>query len=148
MLKIIVDTSVWSEALRRKGQSLESKNIFLNEIIQNEDKIILTGIILQEILTGIKNDILFSNIKNILKDFAYIEAKKKDYIDAADLKNKLSKKGVTAGSVDFLIACICINNNFLLASYDNDFRHISKNSELQVIDFEEYKKIKAGQSLT
>jgi len=142
MLKILVDSSVWSEALRRKGKSLDTKNIFLNEIIDNNDKIIITGIIMQEILTGIKSDILFNNIKNILQDFAYIEPFKNDYIDAANLKNKLRTKGISAGPIDCLIASICMNNNYFLASYDNDFVHIANHTDLELIDFEKYKKMK------
>ncbi len=141
-MKILVDTSVWSEALRRKDSSLKSEDTFIYQLVTNDEIVILTGIILQEILTGINSNKLFHNIQNTLRDFSFIEPGIEDYIYAAELKNKLMKKGINAGSIDFLIASIAINNELYLATYDNDFDNISKNSNLKVITQENYKNMK------
>ena len=141
-MKFLVDTSVWSEALRRKKQSIKSENTFIFQLINNDETIILTGIILQEILTGIKTNKQFQNIQSILRDFNFIEPGIEDYIFAAELKNILMKKGIHAGSIDFLIASIAIKNDLFLASFDHDFDNISKYCNLNVINQEKYLEMK------
>ena len=54
-INCLLDTSVWSEALRRKNNSLKSENTYLYHLIQNEENIFITGVIIQELLSGIKN---------------------------------------------------------------------------------------------
>jgi predicted nucleic acid-binding protein len=134
-MKFLIDTSVWSEALRRKNKSINSSETILSRLILNESEIILIGIILQEILSGITDRKLFNEINTILSDFPYIEATKDDYIYAAELRNTLKIKGITAGSFDFLIASIAIRNNLTLVTIDNDFKHIAKHSSLKLLDF-------------
>ena len=141
-MKFLVDTSVWSEALRRKKQSIKSENTFIFQLINNDETIILTGIILQEILTGIKTNKQFQNIQSILRDFNFIEPGIEDYIFAAELKNILMTKGIHAGSIDFLIASIAIKNDLFLASFDHDFDNISKYCNLNVINQEKYLEMK------
>ena len=67
-MKLLIDTSVWSEALRRKDKSLNSSESVIRKIIDNNDEIVVTGIILQEILSGISNPKLFAEIKKILNE--------------------------------------------------------------------------------
>jgi predicted nucleic acid-binding protein len=138
MIKLLIDTSVWSEALRRKEKSLNSSETLVRRIIENNDEIVIVGIILQEILSGITNKKLFSEIRNILNDFSYVEITKEDYIYAAELRNKCKQKGITAGSFDFLIAGAAIRNELTLVTYDNDFKNISKYTELKILDETKY----------
>ena len=142
MIKLLIDTSVWSEALRRKEKSLNSSETLVRRIIENNDEIVIVGIILQEILSGITNEKLFSEIQNILNDFSYIEITKEDYIHAAELRNKCKQKGITAGSFNFLIASVAIRNKLTLVTYDNDFKNISKYTELKILDEAKYLNIK------
>ena len=137
-MNLLIDTSVWSEAFRRKNNSVNSEDTFLFQIIKNEEEIFLTGIILQEILTGIKNQKLFDDINNHLRFFNYVNPTNKDHILAAQLRNDLAKKGITVASIDILIAQIAISNNLILASYDSDFEKIAKNSKLRTLNFEQY----------
>ncbi|WP_061250298.1 type II toxin-antitoxin system VapC family toxin [Leptospira alstonii] len=141
-MKLLVDTSVWSEALRRKGKTLKSEETFLYQIIQNEDDIFVTGIILQEILTGIKDPQIFSEIEEQFRYFNFISPSEKDYIEAAKLRNLLSKKGIVLATIDALIAQIAITHNLVLATYDNDFLRLSGIIKLKTLNFEDYKKSK------
>ena len=134
MTKFIIDTSVWSEALRRKKNTVNSSETVVRKIIENDDEIVILGIILQEILTGISNEKLFSEIKDILDDFVYLEITKNDYIYASELSNKCRSKGIIAGSIDFLIASTAIRNELLLVTFDKDFINISKHTDLRILD--------------
>ena len=138
MIKFLIDTSVWSEALRRKDKSLDSSETLVRRIIENDDEIVIIGIILQEILSGIINKELFAEIETILNDFSYIDIVKKDYIYAAELRNRCKQKGITAGSFDFLIASAAIRNKLTLVTYDKDFMNISKYTDLKILDEKKY----------
>jgi predicted nucleic acid-binding protein len=141
-ISVLVDTSVWSEALRRKNKDIDSSDSFLYDLISNEEEIFLIGPIIQEILSGIKDNKLFDQIKNHLEFFGYIELSKEDYVNAAELRNELSKKGIAVSSIDSQIATMAITKNLYLATYDKDFKHISKYKNLKVLGLEEYKKLK------
>lgn len=133
-MKFLIDTSVWSEALQRKDKSITSSESVIRKIIDNNDEIVVTGIILQEILSGISNPKLFAEIKKILNDFSYLETVKDDYIYAAELRNKCRQKGITAGSYDFLIASVAIRNKLILVTFDKDFINISKHTKLKILN--------------
>jgi len=134
MTKFIIDTSVWSEALRRKKNTVNSSETVVRKIIENDDEIVILGIILQEILAGISNEKLFNEIKDILDDFVYLDITKNDYIYASELSNKCRSKGINAGSIDFLIASAAIRNEIQLVTFDKDFVNISKHSDLKILD--------------
>lgn len=133
-MKIVVDTSVWSLVLRRKEtkQSAIAEN--LKKLIEKGEQIYLLGIILQEILSGIADKRLFKKVSEHLAVFPLIKLERNDYIEAAKLRNYCNQKGVQAGSIDFLIASVCINREVLLFSTDNDFRNIAKFSKLKLIE--------------
>jgi predicted nucleic acid-binding protein len=138
MTKFIIDTSVWSEALRRKKNTVNSYETIVRKIIENDDEIVLLGIILQEILTGISNEKLFREIKDILDDFVFLDITKNDYIYASELSNKCRSKGIIAGSIDFLIASAAIRNELQLVTFDKDFFNISKHSDLKILDLNRF----------
>ena len=139
-MKIIVDTSVLSEFLRKKKK--HPQNILLETLINNDEEIIILGIIFQEILSGISNHGLFNEIKNILIDLPSIEPQKEDYIKAALLRNKLLRKGISVSTVDILISAVAINHGCFLMTNDKDFDFIAKNSELEILTFEKYQRLK------
>lgn len=141
-IRVLVDTSVWSEALRRKNKNIESSGSFLYELISNEEEIFLIGSIIQEILSGIKDSKLFDQIKNHLEFFGYIELSKEDYVNSAELRNDLAKKGISVSTVDSQIATTAISKNLYLATFDKDFKQISKFKDLKILGNEEYKKLK------
>ena len=141
-INCLLDTSVWSEALRRKNNSLKSENTYLYHLIQNEENIFITGVIIQELLSGIKNEKTFLELKEILLNFEIIEPEMEDYIFAANLQNNMSAKGIQATTVDLLLVSIALRRNYYLLSYDKDFTFISKHTELKLLSFESYLKRK------
>lgn len=138
MIRFIIDTSVWSEALRRKKNTVNSSETIVRRIIENDYEIVVAGIILQEILSSIANEKLFKDIKDILKDFQYIDATKNDHIYASELNNKCRSRGIIAGSVDFLIASVAIRNELELVTFDKDFFNISMHTELKILDIDRF----------
>jgi len=132
-VRILVDTSVWSLALRRKkGTSSKAANL-LKEYIETGEYICLIGIILQEILSGVTSNARFLELEDHLAAFPLVPVEREDYIEAAHLRNDCRKKGVQVGTIDALIAAACIKNDLLLLSTDKDFQLIANNSQLKLI---------------
>lgn len=132
-MRIIVDTSVWSLAIRRHTPSKHSEVKVLRRIIDQEEDIFLIGIILQEILQGVKKSEDFTRLKEHLSVFPLLEITREHYVRAAELKNCLSTKGIQVSTVDALIATAAIANNCYLFTNDKDFHHIAQHSKLRLL---------------
>jgi predicted nucleic acid-binding protein len=92
-----------------------------------------TGLILQELLQGFKGP---KARQRIIEDFAplpLIVPERRDHIDAANLKVKLRQKGIQAGTIDVLLAQLCLRHGLSLLSTDRDFVHIAKQVPLALI---------------
>jgi predicted nucleic acid-binding protein len=62
-MKVLVDTSIWSLALRRSASISEKEQALINELIEliNEVRVALIGPIRQELLSGISNQTQFEH---------------------------------------------------------------------------------------
>ncbi len=134
-MSFIVDTSVWSLALRKSSlkPSDELAVQKLRKLIEYGEHIFLLGIILQEVLQGIKNHDQFVKVQKELSYYEVLKTDREDHVYAAGIFNTCRSKGVTASTVDFLIASVAIRNDCRLLTTDKDFGHIAKHSELQII---------------
>jgi len=134
-VKVLIDTSVWSLAFRRKESDL-SKNeiIFLNELKEliNEVRTIIIGPIRQEILSGIQNHNQFDQLKNKLSLFEDSIITTKDYELAADFYNICRKRGIQGSHIDFLISAFSVNNNYPIFTLDKDFNQYIKYCEIRL----------------
>jgi predicted nucleic acid-binding protein len=101
---ILVDTSVWSLALRRrKSESDEPGEArVLRELIEADEEISLPGIVLQEVLSGIRGKAEFERLEEILAGFPLILATKQTHIEAARIANTCRSEGIAVSTVDCL----------------------------------------------
>ncbi|VAX23630.1 hypothetical protein MNBD_IGNAVI01-2345, partial [hydrothermal vent metagenome] len=100
-MKVIVDTSIWSLALRRKKRRDYNEIFQLEKLIDNYQTVML-GIIRQEILSGIKEQVQFNNLTEYLRAFPDHEITTKDHETAAEFFNICRKKGIQASNTDYL----------------------------------------------
>jgi len=128
---ILVDTSVWVDFL--KGENSHQRRT-LHRLIEDEEDISITEIILTEILQGIKSDRDFRNARDYLLEFPIYEPKGVEtYIRTAQLYRDCRKKGQTVRkTVDCIIAAICIENDLTLLHKDTDFDFIEECTTLRV----------------
>jgi predicted nucleic acid-binding protein len=120
-VSLFVDTSVWSLALRRDapGGSAEVKALAL--ALERGDPIVTTGLVLQELLQG------FSGPKSrelILERFSalpLLAPDRDDHIAAAELRNTCRRNGLQIGTIDALLAQLCIRYTLTLLTTDQDF---------------------------
>lgn len=122
---ILVDTSVWIEFFR----STTTKHArLLAEMIEAEEDLCLTEIILAEILQGIRSDKVFDKVKKLMSGFPIFSLKGTDsYVAAANIFRICRKKGHSIRkTIDCLIAQTAIENNLMLFHKDKDFEQIAK----------------------
>lgn len=129
---ILVDTSVWIDFLR--GSDSRERHA-LHRLIEEEEDISVTEIILTEILQGIKEDKDFKRVKGYLLEFPVHKPKGiETYLKAAGIYRDCRKKGKTVRkTIDCIIASICIENDLILFHKDNDFDIIEKCTGLKVL---------------
>lgn len=124
-MKIIVDTSIWSLALRRKRKQSFPEIKILESLIDNQ-RICMLGPIRQEILSGIKDNKQFAQLKDILSAFDDFPLTTKDYEKAAEFFNLCRSKGIQGSNTDYLICAVSSNNRFPIFTSDKDFEIYSK----------------------
>jgi predicted nucleic acid-binding protein len=133
-VNLVVDTSVWSLLLRRERRDETDRHVKkLRYHLEHDDCIHLPGVVLQELLDGVLHSKQFDLLLDYLTPFPLIELTRQDFIQAARLKNKCRTKGVTAGTIDFLIASACINRLYPLLTADRDFEHIARHCGLKLV---------------
>ena len=135
-MRILVDTSVWSLALRRSSGVVNEQAILLKTIIEQGEDIYLLGIILQEVLQGVRNSKDFLALKEYFKAFPLIDLAREDYVRAAELKNQLLRKGRQASTIGVLIASAAISRHCHLFTADKHFTQIAEHSELKLFAFQ------------
>jgi len=125
-MKVLVDTCIWSLALRRNKQPTSNIEIVEFQELIEEVRVQLIGPIRQEILSGVKRKQQFSKLKKILSAFPDLSLASEDFELAAEYFNTLSSKGIQGSNTDFLICAVSTRNNMPIFSTDNDFNHYKK----------------------
>ena len=128
-MKVLVDTSIWSLAFRRKKESKSLRHtIIINELKEliNETRAVIIGPIRQEILSGISDEKQYLSLTEKLKAFDDVGINQSDFELAAEFYNSCRKKGVQGSHIDFLICAVALQNNFLVFTDDKDFDRYSK----------------------
>jgi predicted nucleic acid-binding protein len=126
-MKVLVDTSVWSLALRKKEYSEEDKKVInkLTKMIR-QLHLVMIGPIRQEILSGIKNKDIFEELKKKIGIFEDLEIVTRDYELAAEYFNECRSHGIQGSHVDYLICSVAVNNKLKIFTLDNDFVQYQK----------------------
>jgi predicted nucleic acid-binding protein len=126
-MKILVDTSVWSLAFRKKTLTKDEEKIVneLKELIY-EIRVVVIGPIRQELLSGLSSKAKFVNLIEKLRAFDDTPIEQNDYEKAAEFYNSCRKKGIQGSHVDFLICAIAINRDIGIFTTDKDFEKYKK----------------------
>jgi predicted nucleic acid-binding protein len=128
-VNILVDTSVWSLALRRKAEGLNTaeKSVVaeLTELIK-EGRARIIGLVRQELLSGIKTLRQYENLRATLRSFPDEPIDTSDYEAAAKANNDCRSKGVAVPVVDVLICAIALVRDWAIFTADPDFKNYAK----------------------
>lgn len=132
-MSTVVDTSVWSLFLRRGDYRQYPQARKLDLMLRQQQPVLLLGIVLQEVLQGVRDVSRFEKLREHLAEFTMLALGEDDYIAAATLWNLCRSNGVQASTVDCQIAAACIRHDCALLTGDKDFEHISRFCPLQLL---------------
>ena len=131
-MSLFVDTSVWSLALRRDAPSQAAEVHVLVRALEAGEMVLTTGLVLQELLQGFSGP---RNREQIVDRFAALPLlvpDRRDHVDAAELRNKCRRGGVQIGTIDALLAQLCLRHDLTMLATDKDFRSMARHCPLKL----------------
>jgi hypothetical protein len=134
-MNVLVDTSVWSLALRRKPQDLTAaEQSIVDELadLTREGRVRTIGLIRQELLSGIKAATQYEKLRVALRAFPDEAIETLDYEAAAKASNECRSRGIAAPSVDALICHIALSRQWGIFTTDPDFKAYAKSLPIKL----------------
>jgi predicted nucleic acid-binding protein len=126
---VLIDTSIWIEFFQHPV-SVEA--VGLEELIREHNQAVLCGVILQEVLQGIRDNKSHAATKERLTKLPYLDMSKEVHLAAASLYRLLRAKGITVPSADTSIAALAILHHIPLYTKDEHFSIIAKHTKLEL----------------
>lgn len=130
-MNVIVDTSVWSLALRRRRSPTAAEALELAELIR-EGRAGVVGPVRQELLSGVPDQRQYETLRNYLRAFPDEPLGSDDYEEAAAFFNRCRAKGVQGSNTDFLICAAAARRKLGILTTDADFVHFAKLLPIQL----------------
>ncbi len=130
-MNVLVDTCIWSLALRRHTNMESTEVNKLKELILDSRAVIM-GPVRQELLSGISNRSQFIKLRDYLQAFPDLNVRMDDYELAAEYFNTCRRKGVQGSNTDFLICSISTNHELPIFTNDKDFLLFKKYLPVQL----------------
>jgi predicted nucleic acid-binding protein len=142
-MRVLVDTSVWSEALRRR-RKVESDVVreFRSLILEHRTDII--GPIRQEILSGLRDDAQFEKLEKHIAAFPDIPLDTSDHIMAAQFFNICRAKGVQGSNTDCLICAVAVRWQLAIFTTDGDFTLFAKHLPIVLHETRQFEQDKSS----
>jgi predicted nucleic acid-binding protein len=127
-VSLLVDTSVWSLALRRDVGSEVAQVRQLHEAVAGSDSIVTTGLVLQELLQGFNGAKAVASILERFQALPLLQPDRQDHVAAAEIRNQCRRSGIQIGTIDALLIQLCGRYGLTLLTTDQDFtfaaRHV------------------------
>jgi len=128
-MMILVDTTVWIDFFSARSYPHVKS---LENLILNRDDICLCGIILTEVLQGIRKDSEFNRTRDLLASLIFLPMHYSVFLRSAEIYRVLRRKGITIRKpVDCMIAAVAIEHDIPLLHNDKDFIPIEKHFGLK-----------------
>jgi predicted nucleic acid-binding protein len=131
-LSLFVDTSVWSLLLRRDRPSDAPEVRALAHALETGERVVTTGLVLQELLQGFTGPKARDQIVERFAAFPLLVPDRQDHVSAAELRTLCRKRGVQVGTVDVLLAQLCVRHELTLLTVDGDFALMAKHCPLSI----------------
>jgi hypothetical protein len=121
-VNVLVDTSVWSLALRRRRTS---SNEIVAELVKliREGRVLMLGAIRQEILSGIRDTVQFETLRERLRDFPDLDLDAADYEEAAACYNRCRSHGIQGSNTELLMCSVALRYEVPIFTTDEDFEN-------------------------
>lgn len=133
-MKVLVDTSIWSLALRKKKQHNSDEILLIQKLVGliEESAVEMIGPIRQEVLSGIASPQAFFLLREKLEAWKDIPIESEDYVRAAEMFNICRKKGIQGSHIDFLICSLSEKHHLSIFTLDHDFVAYAKHLPIRL----------------
>ena len=134
-MRVLVDTTIWSLALRRRAQDLsprERKHVGELAALAHEGRAAIIGAVRQELLSGVAGPPRFERLRSILRDFDDEPLTVDDCEEAARHSNTCRRAGVTCSPIDVLICAVATRRDFEIYTDDPDFDRYAKHLPIRL----------------
>lgn len=131
-MMLLVDTSVWSLALRRDVVAAQPEVLYLQQALLGSQAVVTTGFVLQELLQGFSGPKARPQIIDRFSSLPLVQPDRQDHVDAASLRTTCRRGGVQIGTIDALLAQLCIRHHLTLLTTDQDFVHAARHCRLRI----------------
>ncbi len=131
-MNLFVDTSVWSLALRRDVPRRSPEVDALAVQLESGGSVFTAGLVLQELLQGFAGPRARGLILKRFSALPFLLPDRGDHVEAAALRNKCRRKGIQVGTIDALVAQLCIRHGLVMLTTDADFAAVARHSQLVV----------------
>ena len=128
-MKVVVDTPIWSLALRRRRGDLSAKDSDLVTAwfkLVRKNLALLIGPVRQEILSGITDHAVFERLRGSLRAFDDEPLTVEDYEEAARCSNRCRSAGLAGSTVDYLLCAVALRRQAWLFTTDADFSRYAR----------------------
>jgi hypothetical protein len=121
---ILIDTPIWSLALRRRQRDLgpdQERDVAEWTRLVRADRAVLIGPIRQEVLSGVRDEGGWERLRVALRPFPDLPIDTEDYERAARFFNRCRARGISGSSIDLLICAVSFRFAAPVYTTDSDF---------------------------
>ncbi|WP_449418134.1 PIN domain-containing protein [Phormidium nigroviride] len=122
-MNVLVDSSVWSLALRRNTTNYAIAIVNILRDLIADGRVVLLGAIRQEVLSGVRYKEQFSRLQEYLRAFPDLELATEDYELATEFFNTCRSNGVQGSNTDFLLCAVAHRRGYSIFTTDKDFEN-------------------------
>jgi len=130
-VSLFVDTSVWSLAFRRDAPAPVPEVDALARALGGGDLVVTTGLVYQELLQGFQGPRAQETIVTHFAALPFLTPDRHDHFEAAQIRNRARRRGVQIGTIDAVLAQLCIRHELELLTTDADLARIAEQEPLQ-----------------
>ena len=132
-MNVLVDTSVWSLALRRDAPPDVKETQILARRLERQDVLFSTGIVVQELLQGFRGPKQRERLIDYFSALPLITPDLEDHIEAATIQRTCRRKGIQITTIDALLAQLAIGHDLEFLTTDRDFTLMSRHVPLRIL---------------
>lgn len=131
---IVLDTSVLSAAFRKREKLEEESDVatLLKRLVRQDAPMAIPGIVLQELLSGVRTSDQVGRLQAVVEGFPVLTAERDHHVFAAQVSNACRRAGVSATTIDCLIAAQTIVARGRLLTLDRDFGRMAPHCGLEL----------------
>lgn len=132
-MRVVVDTCVWSLAFAKNTPAGNPAVAALRRLIEDGEEVLLPGIVLQELLQGVRSAESARRLRVVLEPFELVAGAPDDFARAAEIFRAGRARDLGIATIDALIGAIALGRDAALLTTDRDFARMAEAVPLRVL---------------